>query len=59
MPTTLSFLHTAPIHIPTFDTLIKDQAPAIPVTHLLDEDFPFLNSPSLGVATAVAAFRQP
>lgn len=31
MPATLSFLHTSPIHIPTFDALIKDQAPDIPV----------------------------
>ena len=39
MPATLSFLHTSPIHIPTFDALIKDQAPDIPVTHLVGEDF--------------------
>ena len=39
MPATLSFLHTSPIHIATFDALIKDQAPDIPVTHLVGEEF--------------------
>lgn len=39
MPPTLTLLHTSPIHIPTFETLIKDQAPDIPVAHLVGEDF--------------------
>ena len=38
MPDTLTFLHTSPIHITTFDAQIKDQAPDIPVAHFVGED---------------------
>jgi hypothetical protein len=39
MPPTLTLLHTSPIHIPNFDALIKDQAPDIPVAHIVGADF--------------------
>ncbi len=32
------FLHFSPIHITTFDAQIKDQAPDVPVAHLVGED---------------------
>ena len=34
---TLTFLHTAPIHIATFDRLVAEIDPAIPVRHVVDE----------------------
>ena len=33
----LSFLHTSPVHIQTFNTLIAELAPDIPVRHVVDE----------------------
>ena len=39
MPATLTLLPTSPIHIPTFDALIKDQASDIPIAHIVGEDF--------------------
>lgn len=37
MQKSLTFLHTSPVHIPTFDQLLADLAPDIPVRHLVDE----------------------
>jgi hypothetical protein len=34
---TLTFLHTLPIHIATFDRLVAEIDPAIPVRHVVDE----------------------
>lgn len=36
-PLTLTFLHTAPTHIDTFDRLLADLAPTLPVRHIVDE----------------------
>ena len=33
----LTFLHTSPVHITTFDRLLTDIAPEIPVQHVVDE----------------------
>lgn len=38
MTSTLVFLHTAPALVPTFDALIKEAAPDIPVEHIVAED---------------------
>lgn len=38
MPTDLIFLHTAAVHIATFDQLISELAPGTPVRHLVYED---------------------
>jgi hypothetical protein len=37
MEKTLTFLHTSPVHIPTFDGLLAEIAPGIPVRHIVDE----------------------
>lgn len=37
MERTLSFLHTSPVHIPTFRALLPDLAPEIPARHVVDE----------------------
>ena len=37
MPSTLTFIHTAPVHIPTFTQLVAERDPAIPVQHIVDE----------------------
>jgi hypothetical protein len=37
MEKTLTFLHTSPVHIPTFDGLLAEIAPDIPVRHIVDE----------------------
>ncbi len=37
MERTLSFLHTSPVHIPTFRALLADLAPEIPARHVVDE----------------------
>lgn len=37
MKKTLAFLHTSPIHIPTFDGLLAEIAPDILVRHIVDE----------------------
>ena len=34
MPPTLTFLHTSPVHIKTFDALLKERAPDIPAAHV-------------------------
>jgi hypothetical protein len=34
---TLTFLHTSPVHIATFDDLLAEVDPAIPVRHIVDE----------------------
>jgi hypothetical protein len=34
---TLTFLHTSPVHIPTFDGLLEELAPDIPARHIVDE----------------------
>jgi hypothetical protein len=39
MPPTLTFLHTSPAHIETFDTLLKERAPEIPAAHIVGADF--------------------
>lgn len=37
MKKTLTFLHTSPVHIPTFEGLLAEIAPDIPVRHIVDE----------------------
>lgn len=37
MPKTLTFLHTASVHVATFDHLISEIDPQIPVRHIVDE----------------------
>ena len=37
MDQTLSFLHTSPVHIQTFRTLLDELAPDIPTRHVVDE----------------------
>lgn len=37
MERTLTFLHTSPVHIPTFDDLLAEIAPDMPVRHIVDE----------------------
>ncbi|MDI3384255.1 aspartate/glutamate racemase family protein [Xenophilus aerolatus] len=37
MPHRVAFLHTSPVHIATFDRLMQALAPAVTVTHLVDE----------------------
>ena len=36
MPT-ITFLHTSPVHIKTFNALVDKLAPDIPVRHIVDE----------------------
>ena len=31
----LTFLHTAPVHIPTFDDLLAELAPNVPARHVV------------------------
>src|SRR4051812_19698841 len=33
----LTFLHTSPVHIQTFNTLLAELAPEIPTQHIVDE----------------------
>ena len=37
MPRTLTFLHTSPVHIATFDRLLAELDPGIPARHVVDE----------------------
>ncbi|WP_437653573.1 aspartate/glutamate racemase family protein [Sorangium sp. So ce1182] len=37
MMKTLTFLHTSPVHIATFDRLLAEMAPTIPAKHAVDE----------------------
>src|SRR5687768_3878216 len=37
MTKTLAFLHTAPVNVATFDRLLAEIAPSIPVKHVIDE----------------------
>src|SRR5262249_12230261 len=37
MTKTLTFLHTSPVHIATFDRLVAEIAPEVPVRHMVDE----------------------
>ncbi|MGK3990089.1 hypothetical protein WME99_44005 [Sorangium sp. So ce136] len=37
MMKTLTFLHTSPVHIATFDRLLAEMAPTIPAKHTVDE----------------------
>ena len=37
MPKTLTFLHTSPVHIATFDRLLAEIDPNIPARHVVDE----------------------
>ncbi len=37
MTATLTFLHTAPVHIATFNRLLTELAPDIPARHIVDE----------------------
>lgn len=37
MDHTLSFLHTSPVHVPTFCTLLANLGPEIPARHVVDE----------------------
>jgi hypothetical protein len=39
MPKTLTFLHTSPVHIATFDRLLAEIDPSIPAKHMVDESF--------------------
>jgi hypothetical protein len=37
MPRTLTFLHTSPVHVATFERLLAELAPDVPATHVVDE----------------------
>jgi hypothetical protein len=37
MPATLTLLHTSPVHIATFDRLLAEVAPDVPVRHVVEE----------------------
>lgn len=37
MTKTLTFLHTSPVHVATFDRLCSELAPDVPVRHVVDE----------------------
>jgi len=37
MTKTLTFLHTSPVHIATFDRLLAELAPNVPARHIVDE----------------------
>jgi hypothetical protein len=37
MPKWLTFLHTSPVHVATFETILQDVAPGIPTKHIVDE----------------------
>jgi hypothetical protein len=37
MTKTLTFLHTSPAHVPTFDRLLAELAPGVPARHVVDE----------------------
>src|SRR5262249_55391411 len=37
MTRTLTFLHTSPVHIATFDRLLAEVDPGVPVKHMVDE----------------------
>ena len=39
MPPTLTFLHTSPVHIETFDALLNERAPDSPAAHVVGADF--------------------
>src|ERR1043165_4992586 len=34
----ITFLHTSPVHVATFDALLKDVAPQLTASHLVRED---------------------
>ncbi|HEX3141412.1 MAG TPA: Asp/Glu/hydantoin racemase, partial [Rhizobacter sp.] len=34
----IAFLHTSPVHVPTFDALLRELAPGLRVAHLVRED---------------------
>jgi hypothetical protein len=34
----IAFLHTSPVHVPTFDALLRELAPALRVAHVVRED---------------------
>ncbi|WP_293910069.1 hypothetical protein [Deinococcus sp.] len=36
-PPSLTFLHTSPVHVATFDALLAELAPEIPVRHIVEE----------------------
>jgi len=38
MPHDIAFLHTSPVHVPTFDQLMRELAPDLRVTHVVRED---------------------
>jgi len=38
MPHDIAFLHTSPVHVPTFDTLMRELAPDLRVAHVVRED---------------------
>jgi hypothetical protein len=38
MPHDIAFLHTSPVHVPTFDKLMRELAPNLRVAHIVRED---------------------
>lgn len=55
MDHTLSFLHTSPVHVPTFHALLSDLAPDIPARHVVDEG---LLSEACSVGEVTPALRK-
>jgi len=55
MPPTLTFLHTSPLHIHTFDQLLAELDPTLPVKHIVDETL--LEEVRLGGLTPALAQR--
>lgn len=54
MSGSLTFIHTAPVHIPTFTQLVAERDPAIPVQHILDERL-LHDARTDGITAAIAA----
>jgi aspartate/glutamate racemase len=52
---TLAFLHTSPVHVSTFDALLSELAPDIPVRHVVDES---LLSEACSVGEVTPALRK-
>lgn len=54
MSGTLTFIHTAPVHIPTFTQLVAERDPTIPMQHIVDEAL-LRDARADGITAAIAA----
>jgi hypothetical protein len=53
MPKTLTFVHTSPVHVATFNALMAELAPAIPVSHIVNEELLMLARRAGGITAEV------